>query len=169
MPKITAVETPEIDAGMITRQIVSHCVAPRARDASFSSFGTPKMASSLMLHIVGTDMNASIIAALNRLSPTGILNVSCKKGATTTIPKNPITTDGMAASSSTTGFATSRILREAISARKRAEKMPRGMEMTEETSVTEREAIISGNMPKSARSSVGYQYIPKINPLQIPY
>jgi hypothetical protein len=162
IPKIIAVDTPEIDAGIMTRHIVSQWVAPRAKDASFNSFGTPNMASSLMLQIVGTDIKASIMEALNKLSPTGISKVFCKKGATTTIPKKPITTDGRAAKSSTTGLKTSRARFEAISARKRADATPRGMDITEEMNVTENDAIISGKIPKSAGSAVGYQYLPNI-------
>jgi len=67
--------------------------------------------------MVGTDMKANIKEALKRFKPVARSRYSCRKGATTTIPKKPITTEGNAANSSTTGLTTSRIRAEAISAR----------------------------------------------------
>ena len=40
IPRMTAVDMPEIEAGMTTLQIVSQWVAPSAREASLSSLGT---------------------------------------------------------------------------------------------------------------------------------
>ncbi|GLI32825.1 hypothetical protein DAMNIGENAA_02580 [Desulforhabdus amnigena] len=40
IPRITAVLIPDREAGRITRKTVSQCVAPKAKDASFSSLGT---------------------------------------------------------------------------------------------------------------------------------
>ena len=117
IPRITAVEIPEMDAGTVTRQIVSQWVAPKAKEASLSSFGTLNMASSEMLQIVGMDMNASITEALKRFRPVATLKASWRNGATTTIPKKPMTTEGRAARSSTIGFTHSRILAEDTSAR----------------------------------------------------
>ena len=75
------------------------------------------MASSEILVIVGIDMKASITAALKRFRPVARSRVSWRTGATTTIPKNPMTTEGSAARSSTIGFTHSRTLGVAISAR----------------------------------------------------
>jgi hypothetical protein len=72
MPRITAVEIPEMDAGRITLAMVSQRVAPKAREASFNSEGTLKMASSERLQMVGMDIKANIKEALKRLSPVGI-------------------------------------------------------------------------------------------------
>ena len=62
------------------------------------------MASSDMLQMVGIDMNASMMAALNRFKPVGMSNTRWRNGATSTMPKNPMTTEGRAASSSTMGL-----------------------------------------------------------------
>ena len=114
---VDAVLIPEIEAGTITRIIVSQRVAPRAREASLRATGTLWMASSEILQMVGIDIKASIKEALKRFRPVGKSKTSCRKGATKTIPKNPITTEGRAARSSTTGLTTSLTLSEAISAR----------------------------------------------------
>jgi len=74
------------------------------------------MASSDTLQMVGTLMKASMIEALNKLSPTGKSKTSWRKGATTTMPKKPMTTEGSEASSSTTGLTIWRTLWVAISA-----------------------------------------------------
>ncbi len=67
---------PEIDAGRMTLAMVSQRVAPRASDASLSSVGTLKMASSEILEMVGMDIKASISAALKRFNPVGIPSTS---------------------------------------------------------------------------------------------
>ena len=117
IPRITAVDIPEIAAGVMTLQMVSQWVAPRAREASFSSLGTLKIASSEMLHIVGMDIKASISEALKRFNPVAIPRIFCRNGATMTIPKKPITTEGKAAKSSTTGLTNSLTRNEATSAK----------------------------------------------------
>ena len=62
------------------------------------------MASSEILEMVGTAMRASISEALNIFRPVGMSNASWRNGATITIPKNPMTTEGNDASSSMIGF-----------------------------------------------------------------
>ena len=62
------------------------------------------MASSEMEQMVGTDMKASINEAFMRLRPVAMSNISWRNGATTTMPKKPMTTEGSAARSSTTGL-----------------------------------------------------------------
>jgi hypothetical protein len=76
MPRIIAVVMPERDAGRITRDMVSHLVAPSAREASLSSVGTLKMASSEILQIVGIDIKASINDALKRFRPVAMPKTS---------------------------------------------------------------------------------------------
>ena len=112
--------------------------------------------------MVGIDIKASINDALKRLSPVGISRMSWRNGATTTIPKKPITTDGSAARSSTMGLTHCRTLKEAASARYRAVSTPKGIDMTDDTIVTATDPIISAKIPKSGGSSVGYQRLPKI-------
>ncbi len=70
-----------------------------------------------MLQMVGMDMKASMSDALNRFRPVGMPNTFWRKGATRTMPKKPITTDGSAASSSTTGLTISPTRGLAISER----------------------------------------------------
>ncbi|GLI32824.1 hypothetical protein DAMNIGENAA_02570 [Desulforhabdus amnigena] len=116
-----------------------------------------------MLQMVGTDMNASINEALNRFKPVARLNVLCKNGATITIPKKPITTEGNAARSSTTGLAISRNLTDAISARYSAVIIPKGIEIRAERKVTAKDATRRGRIPKSGGDEVGYHSNPKRN------
>ena len=54
--KITPVEIPGNAAGITTLEIVSHFVAPRARDASLKLFGTAKSASHVAVIITGKHM-----------------------------------------------------------------------------------------------------------------
>jgi len=68
-----------------------------------------------MLEMVGTAISASMIEALTMLSPVGRSKVSWSQGASTTMPKNPRTTEGSPASSSMTGFAISLTAGGAIS------------------------------------------------------
>ncbi len=88
IPKMTAVHIPEIAAGVMTLQMVSQRVAPRAREASFSSCGTLKIASSEILQMVGMDIKASINEALKRFNPVGmprifwLLRKSAARGGT---------------------------------------------------------------------------------------
>lgn len=117
MPSITAVPMPDSAEGITTRISVSHRVAPRASDASRSVRGTANSASSATEQMVGTLMNASMSAAFSRLSPVSAPNQSCRKGATMTMPKKPMTTEGNAASSSTNGLTMRRVRLAAISAR----------------------------------------------------
>jgi hypothetical protein len=111
------------------------------------------------------DIKASINDALNKFNPVGILNTFCKKGATITIPKKPITTEGSAARSSTTGLIISLTFLDAISAIYIAVSTPSGIEIREDNNVTASDAIISDKIPKSGGSEVGYQYSPKIKSL----
>src|SRR6056297_777696 len=76
MPRIIPVLTPDREAGMITRIMLSQWVAPNASEASLSSGATLAMASSEIVLMVGTDMKASINDALRRFRPVGISNTS---------------------------------------------------------------------------------------------
>ena len=105
-----------------------------------------------MLVMVGMAMMASIKEAFNMLRPVGMLSHSCNRGARTTMPTKPRTTEGRLARSSTAGFTHSRTAGLATSARYKAAPRPRGTAMTEEIRVTDREPTIKGRMPKSGGS-----------------
>ena len=55
--------------------------------------------------------------AFSRLRPVSAPNQSCRNGATMTMPKKPMTTEGSAASSSMNGLTMRRVRLSAISAR----------------------------------------------------
>jgi hypothetical protein len=166
-PRIMEVQIPEIAAGRVIFVIVSHLVAPRAYDASFKDDGTDEIASSEILAMVGIDINESIIAALKRFNPLSILKMFCKNGAKTTIPKKPMTTDGIDAISSIAGLNICLIPFDAISERYMAIAMLKGTEMMAEKSVTEREAAINGKMPNFGGVDVGYHCFPSTKSLML--
>ena len=87
-------------------------------------------------------------------------STSWRKGASTTMPRKPSTTEGRAASSSTKGLMTRRAKGGAISARYTAVMTPRGTASSEESTVTATEPTSSGKMPNRPGSSVGYQRSP---------
>jgi hypothetical protein len=113
-----------------------------------------------MLAMVGIAMNASINEALNKFIPVSKLNFSCIKGATTTIPKNPIITDGIEAIISITGFIISLAVDPAISERYIAIERLKGMAIIDAINVTESDALIRGKIPKRGLSLVGYHSLP---------
>ena len=161
-PRIMEVQIPEIAAGRVIFVIVSHLVAPRAYDASFKDDGTDEIASSEMLAMVGIDINESIIAALNRFNPLSILKMFCKNGAKTTIPKKPMTTDGIDAISSMVGLNICLMPFDAISERYMAIARLKGTAMIADKNVTESEAAIKGKMPNFGGVEVGYHCLPSI-------
>lgn len=63
----------------------------------------------------------------------------------------------MAANSSIKGLKIERSRDEAISDKKMAQRIPRGMANTAASSVTETDPMIKGNIPNDGGSSVGYQ------------
>jgi hypothetical protein len=67
--------------------------------------------------MVGTAMKASMIEALSMFTPNRMSKRESMMGATTAMPKKPMTTEGREASSSTMGLMISRTFRGAISAR----------------------------------------------------
>jgi hypothetical protein len=79
-------------------------------------------------------MNASIMACIKKIQPYGYFTrYSAKKGQPPTMPKkNLIQQRAGQQAALHTGLKTSRAHLEAISARKRAEADPRGMDITDE-------------------------------------
>ena len=108
IPRTTAAEIPEAAAGRRTQNIVWVRVAPSPKDASRKSFGTAESASSDTETIVGSAIIPRITEAAAHEKPLGISSVFCRKLHKTSIPKNPYTTDGIPARSSTAGFTASR-------------------------------------------------------------
>ena len=77
--------------------------------------------------IVGSAITASSIEPFKALRPFDSLNNLDITGPTNTIPRNPITTEGIPANISITGFAISLTLGLAISERYAAVPIPRGI------------------------------------------
>ena len=84
--------------------MVCHRVAPIASDPSLILVGTELMASSETLIIVGRAMMPSRTEAASHVSPVGRSKVTRMKSVRTIRPKNPYTTEGIPASSSTGRF-----------------------------------------------------------------
>jgi hypothetical protein len=161
MPRMMAVEMPEPAAGITTLVRVCHRLAPSARDASRKLRGTKLNASSARLATVGVAMMPRISDAVKALSPEGTPRRFWMKGATMIMPKKPKMMDGIPARISIRGFSTARCDADASSWRNRAVPTPTGTHTTMAPRVTTNEAVMSGSIPKSAGSYVGYQYRPK--------
>jgi hypothetical protein len=118
-----------------------------------------------MLAIVGIAIKASMRDALKRFNPVLMSNMLCRKGAMTTMPKNPMMTDGIDAMSSIVGLMISRTAGGASSERYIAMARLNGTAIAEATSVTVSDAMRSGNVPNFAGVDVGYHSVPKKNSL----
>ena len=161
MPSMTAATMPGRAARATMRQVVCHWVAPMAMAASRYWRGTAVMASSAMETMVGMAMKARVTDPVRAVSPVGMWKTFLIQGPRVIMPMKPMTTEGMAASSSMPAFRTSLSRRGAISAMYRAAAMPMGTEMAAAPSVTSSEPRISGRMPKRGGSEMGYQLLPK--------
>ncbi len=147
MPSMTAASIPGRAAYATMRHVVCHFVAPMAIAASRYWRGTAVIASSAIETIVGIAIKASVIAPDNAVRPVGRLNIVLINGPSVIIPIKPITTEGIAARSSTPAFIISLVLRGAISAIKRALAIPIGMEIIPAPAVTRIEPSINGRIP----------------------
>src|SRR5690606_29452780 len=96
IPSIIAAIIPEDAAGTNIYRIVSHLVAPKAKEASLYSFGKALIASSAILTIVGKAINDTNIEPVKAVNPVGNEKVFFTNIDNTTIPKNPSTTEGIA-------------------------------------------------------------------------
>jgi len=121
-----------------------------------------EMVSSEILVIVGITTNAKSNEALSRFNPEFISKFLIRKGARTTIPKNPITTDGIDAIISIKPLRTSLNLPLASSAIYMAVARLIGIAISEAKRVIEIDAIIKGNIPSLTLSLAGYHSFPKI-------
>jgi len=116
IPRMIAALMPESAAGTITLRTVCQWFAPRARLPSLNSRGTELMASSATLVIVGMAMIARRIEPASQLDPEGWSKAMRIQSVRRIRPKNPYTTEGMPASSSTAGLMTAFVRGPAISA-----------------------------------------------------
>ncbi|MBP1612000.1 MAG: hypothetical protein H6Q01_663 [Acidobacteria bacterium] len=104
-------------------------------------------------------MPASSSEPVSAVSPVARPSVSRIAGTSTTIPRNPSTTDGRPARISTSGLRTSRSQRGATSAMNIAAATPSGTANSPAPIVTTSEPQISG--PSAKCPSIGYQRVPK--------
>jgi hypothetical protein len=161
LPKPSMIDAtiPELAAGITTLYVVSHFVAPSAREAWRYFVGTAFIASSEIEIIVGRLINASIIDPANAVSPIGRLNNLFIAGTTSCKPMKPITTEGMVASISIMGFKVSLTAFGASSPIYIADPIPRGRAMTIAPTVTRMEPVKSGNNPNFS-VDVGAHLVP---------
>ena len=89
-----------------------------------------KEGETVQLMMVGMDINASMIEPVRAVRPVGSLKRLWRNGAATASPMNPITTEGMPASTSIVGLSSSRTQRGATSARYTAQATPTGTAIT---------------------------------------
>src|SRR5690606_37012526 len=114
-PRTIAAKMPGEAAGRTTDQAVRVRDAPRAKAASRYLCGTAVSASSLRVKITGTMVRPMPIPATMVLSRYCRPKRSCRCVARTMSTKNPSTTEGMPARSSTAGLTISRTRRGASS------------------------------------------------------
>src|SRR5690606_17807435 len=114
-PRTIAAKMPGEAAGRTTDQAVRVRDAPRAKAASRYLCGTAVSASSLRVKITGTMVRPRPIPATMVLSRYCRPKRSCRCVARTMSTKNPSTTEGMPARSSTAGLTISRTRRGASS------------------------------------------------------
>ena len=115
-PSSTAATSPLRDAGNTTRKITCQRVAPSASAASRYPSGTAFNASSAIVVMIGAAMRPRMMPEFRMLRPTGTSNVSMMSGFMMLSPMNPHTTEGIAASISTSTLRISRFLPVANSA-----------------------------------------------------
>ena len=106
-PSKTAAIIPEEAVGTTVLMVVSHFVAPSARDACLNLFGTAFIASSEIEIMVGSAINASIMDPLNAVRPILSPNTSFTIGTIVLSPIKPITTEGRVARTSIIGLTVS--------------------------------------------------------------
>ena len=97
--------------------------------------------------MVGRDINPSSTPALSRLRPDGTWKTREMSGASTTRPKNPMTTEGNPAKSSTIVLAVTRTQPLSRSEMTMAPAMPAGMAMRRAMRVVRKEPASSGMRP----------------------
>ena len=133
---MSAAATPPRAYGNTTPRTISQRVVPSASAPSFSSDGTPRKSSRLMLETIGRIMIASTTIAVKTLAPddeggpnSGIHpSPECSHGSTwvrstgpsTRMPHRPMSTLGTAASVSTSAVTGAWMARGASSVRKSA-------------------------------------------------
>jgi len=98
-------------------------------------------------------------------------NSLCSHGARISTAKNPYATDGMAARISITGFTKSLTLKETISLKKTAARIPTGTEKSRAANVTYSDPTIKARAPNFGLSASGYHSAParnsvKLNPVR---
>src|SRR5690554_6408543 len=112
--------------------------------------------------MVGNAITAKSIAPLSAFNPLGKSAKLAVPGLTTTIPRKPITTEGIAASISMAGFKIFLSRGLAYSEIKAAVPIPKGIAIIIAPSVTIVVLIISGNIPYLGDLAVGAHSIPVI-------
>ncbi|OPZ84530.1 MAG: hypothetical protein BWY76_01807 [bacterium ADurb.Bin429] len=117
IPSIAAATSPDPAAGRMAWRMVESRLAPSASEPSRYVRGTAVMASSAMEMMVGSIISASSSTAVSAHRPVVRRKVSRTQLLSSAYPMKPMTTEGMAASSSTVGFMISRTARGASSAR----------------------------------------------------
>src|SRR5690606_31374634 len=115
--------------------------------ASLYVFGTAWIASSATVIIVGNAITANKIAPFKAFKPFGKFAKSAIPGPTKTIPKKPITTEGIAASISIAGFKNVFNLGLAYSDINAAVPIPNGIAISIAPKVTNVVLKINGNIP----------------------
>src|SRR5699024_2301488 len=85
IPKTTAVRSDGNAAGIKTRLIVCHRVAPNAYDPSRKSFGNSPIASVAMVVMVGKIMTDKTIVPANKLNPAGEASNTFRTAGTKTV------------------------------------------------------------------------------------
>ena len=130
-------------------------MAPNARDASRSVFGTALKASSAIENTIGITASERPMPPTIALSRYGTPVMSCTHDATETKQKKPITTDGKPASSSIPGLTISRIHGFAKKATKSAARIPSGAPIRIAIRVVFAVPINSGTMPNFGTSPTG--------------
>jgi hypothetical protein len=157
MPSIMAAMIPDEADGKIIRQRVCHLVAPSPKAASLKLFGTPVRASSEILIIVGSAINANSKLPVKPHIPVFKLKIFLRNGPSHTIPINPNTTLGIAARISISDFRKCFRCLGAISAMNIADITLAGTQIIIAPAVTYIEPRISGTMPNVGGSETGSQ------------
>jgi hypothetical protein len=163
-PSIIAARMPDLAAGRIIVKIISNLFAPSASEACLNSSGTAVMASSERLIIVGNTIIDKSTAPFKVLKILYWLNIFAIKGPIKTIPKNPITTEGIPANSSTNGFKMFLRKLGASSEMKIAARMPMGMEISIVKKDTNNVLFSKFSVPKYSPSQPsGFHFAEKKN------
>ncbi len=114
-PRTSEAKIPGIAAGRTTREIIWKRSEPSASAAVLYDVGTARSASSETVKMSGQTASERPMPATSALSRCSVPNARCTQVASTISAKNPMTTDGMPAKSSTTGLMISRSRRRANS------------------------------------------------------